>query len=362
MAAGDVNGDGFLDLAAIPRKGERPRVFLFDGKKSWEESSRGLEVDGFSCGGGVEFFDADGDGNLDLFVADHCTGLYLFLGDGKGGWMPMRSALIGPSIRMGMNDLELGDLDLDGNVDIVTVSPFGRGIRVFLGDGKTRWKETDTELPRTGGGYLIRLQDLNSDGRPEILTSHQAATVGSPGSPVHPTSPVWINQGDGRWKPAGSIPNGVRAWDLVVLDPSGTPELEILLSGIGKNGGIHLLRWDKRREDFVTDDTSWLFPVSPEYSSTGLALDDFTGDGTADLAVARYRVGGVHLFLAKKGAGWFECPPLTQKNERDWIPLWGLLAADLNADGRLDLVSVGGTEGGGKLQVLIQDQAGREFP
>jgi hypothetical protein len=82
----DVNGDCHLDLAAIPRLGNGAHVWLGNGRGEWIDSSVGLDPGHRSCGGGLDFGDLNGDGHLDLAVADHCDGVYVYLGDGTGVW------------------------------------------------------------------------------------------------------------------------------------------------------------------------------------------------------------------------------------------------------------------------------------
>ena len=56
----DVNGDGYLDLAATTRKGEQPRVFLFQPPDGWIDSSEGIALDFRPCGVGVDLVDLTG--------------------------------------------------------------------------------------------------------------------------------------------------------------------------------------------------------------------------------------------------------------------------------------------------------------
>lgn len=81
----NVNSDGLLDLAALPRIQTGARVWLGNGKGSWRDASDGLRLP-LSCGGGVAFGDFNKDGATDLAVADHCAGVFVYLGDGQGHW------------------------------------------------------------------------------------------------------------------------------------------------------------------------------------------------------------------------------------------------------------------------------------
>ncbi len=89
----DVNKDGCLDLASTERLGEGARVWLGDCKGNWVDSSEGLKLPSKSCGGGVAFADVNRNGILDMVVADHCLGIFVYLGDGKGKWQEVVGGL-----------------------------------------------------------------------------------------------------------------------------------------------------------------------------------------------------------------------------------------------------------------------------
>src|SRR5262249_5744081 len=117
-ALGDVNGDGRPDLAALPRKGPGPGVWLFQAPGRWKPASTGLATSDLSCGVGVALADVDGDGHRDLGVADHCHGLSVFLGDGSGAW---RMGPAPPRANGGQEDLAFGDVNGDGHADLVAI-------------------------------------------------------------------------------------------------------------------------------------------------------------------------------------------------------------------------------------------------
>ncbi len=88
----DFNGDGIPDIAIHPRLEHGARVFLGDGKGHWRDSSKGLEMPKGSCGGAIQTGDVNNDGKPDLIVADHCSGIYVYLNDGNGNWTAVDGA------------------------------------------------------------------------------------------------------------------------------------------------------------------------------------------------------------------------------------------------------------------------------
>jgi len=250
-AFADVNGDGHLDLAGLPRLGNGPRVWLGNSAGSWTESSQGLEYER-SCGGGLEFGDVNNDGLLDLAVADHCQGLFVYLGDGAGHWTMVVKGVYptelggDPTMIAGAEDLALGDVNGDGNLDIVSGASDVGGINVYLGDGTGRgWTRLAGNLPSRTWANRVKLQDVNNDGTLDIIASYAEGPR------------IWLNNGQAVWTPA--------------LQGLPSPMMQ----------GVY---------------------VSVE-------MGDFNNDGLLDLAAANW-VDGPELYLQEQGGSWRKQPDL----------------------------------------------------
>jgi FG-GAP-like repeat len=127
----------------------------------------------------LQLVDVDGDGHLDVAVQDSLTGaINVFLNDGNGGLGP---AIVTPFPAHGT--FALGDVDLDGKVDLVTASTDGLGVLVGNGDGTFQapvlFPLAQTSCPTCTFGYVIRLADMNGDGKLDVVAIAVADNGGS---------------------------------------------------------------------------------------------------------------------------------------------------------------------------------------
>jgi len=135
LDTGDVNNDGWPDVTFIKKIGSNyvPVVYVFDGA-SWTEASSGLPTSLHYAP--LAFGDLDNDGNLDLVGLEEYsseTKVHAWLGNGAGQWTEI--PLIATGIPALPESVTLADIDHNNYLDIIISSDQGDyepgGIRVY---------------------------------------------------------------------------------------------------------------------------------------------------------------------------------------------------------------------------------------
>jgi hypothetical protein len=193
LEAFDADGDGDLDVA-VANEGQDELYRNDDGvlvdvtaERLPRESDESREV---------RAADFDGDRDLDLVIANVQFVLNapdrdsLLLNDGNGAFS-VAPADWQPRGRDATN-FTLQVLDLDGDADIDIVAPstlFRNGIgdyRVLLNDGRARFTDAarDAILPATaeGNGFGIEVADFDGDGRTDLFLCNRASLPDDPGA------------------------------------------------------------------------------------------------------------------------------------------------------------------------------------
>jgi len=168
-AAGDVDGDGRLDLAIPNARDDDVTILLGKADGSFSAapgSPYSVESRPYFAG----LADLDGDSRLDLVTSHAETSLLtIFIGNGAGGFVPATDSPVDAENRG--YKVRFGDVNLDGHVDLITSG--GRGVAVLLGDGRGSFAPAPGAPFATGSGsWGLAVADVDSDGDLDIVTAN----------------------------------------------------------------------------------------------------------------------------------------------------------------------------------------------
>jgi hypothetical protein len=318
LAVGDVNGDGTLDLVVADRDANEVAVFLHRPPPPYqadlgqpEHYAAGREPRAVAVG------DFDGDGRPDVAVADHAGDLVQVLcGDGSG----LRSTNSCPT-GAGPTALALGDLDGDGKPDLAVADARGNTMSVLLGQGDGSFRKASSwAVDRKP--VCVALGDLDGDGRLDAVTANDDGDSVS----------ILLARGPGQFHPARHIRLDDRPRWLALGDLNGDGKLDIAVAHFQQAGKVAIL--------LGQGDGTFAPPVKYDVGASPLALvvADFNRDGRPDLAIANYGSADLNVLLGTS-AGTFG--PLVNYPTGDALAT-ALAAADVDGDGALDLVYTNG--------------------
>ncbi len=356
LVLGDLNNDGHLDLIFYLKDTNVTDAYVALGNGDGTfQAPKGLtpalEIQSISLA------DVDHDGNLDMVVADSTSpALAVLLGNGDGTF----KTGVGYYVSNGLQQLLIADFDGDGNLDVAGLSGVASMV-VTLGKGDGTFLEAPVYSDGGGPGLSA---DFNNDGIPDLAFSETAVLLGNGDGTFHAEPGVGgglslaagdfnrdgkldlVYVPDTEQNLAVSLGNGNGTFGLgVTYNADARPDY-VATGDLNGDGFLDLVVSNQNSNDISVmlgngDGTFGIASDTPVGQSEPYAvvLADFNGDQKLDVVVASLGIGGARGGLAVllgNGDGTFGSPVLYAKDD-----FYAVTVADINGDGKLDLLGSG---------------------
>jgi hypothetical protein len=268
--------------------------------------------------------DLNGDGQTDLIVVNQdARQLASLLGTGEG----FLNAATPSSLQTGSQPVAIvaGDFNGDGVTDLVVLDGTDATLRVYLGDGHGGFTPTPTSVSAGNAPSGLTVADVNGDGKLDLLVGNSAGDV-----------LALLGNGDGTFQPYRRIDQRMT---LAVGDLSGAGHEDFVIA----NQAMDRVTV----QDSQSSSSSFTQDRGDGIRDPGqVKLADLNGDGIPDLIVVN---GGGNNVLVYPGLPGGQFGP-ARSFFAGTNPA-GVTVSDLNGDGRRDLVIA--NEGSNDVSILL---------
>lgn len=297
VAAADLDRDGVTDLVFVAEDDRVHQLFLGRGDGTFADASARLPAR--SEGNALAIGDVDGDGLPDVAVGNSAQGAgggarnFLWLNDpARPGHFIDASATHLPPHEDGTQGIALVDVDGDGALDMVVANQTPPN-RLLMNDGRGRFTDATVRLdqPVPLETREVHAFDADGDGDPDLVFFNVASN--NRGREKDPQTRLLLNDGTGRFadETAARLPSHTfSSWGGTILDVDGDGADDIVVGAIAVPGftPLQVRVWTNDGGGRFADATARLVPRETVGRSWGMAVGDLDGDGVDDLFIGQW--------------------------------------------------------------------------
>ncbi len=281
VAVADFNQDGKLDLFFANLNLQADHLYINSGDGFFEQATN--RIPNQLRTNTAVAYDFNQDNNPDLLLGNNGQNL-IFINDGQGFFSNQSGPRL-PPVSDVTYDLALADIDNDGNKDLLTANEnFNRlylntGKGFFVNRTESRLPTFDTELETRD----IELADIDDDGDLDIYVANVIPFQTGANAPDR----LLVNTGNGFFVNAtqSQLPYvGANTLDAEFIDIDRDGDLDILAGNF--DGGMRVLINDGAGN--FSDASKNFFPQKLAPQVIDFEIADFNGDGLLDIYIATF--------------------------------------------------------------------------
>jgi hypothetical protein len=339
VALGDLNGDGRADIA-VSSFGSGSVSVLLNQTNTGATSVSFPASESFAAGNGpraIALSDTNGDGTLDVIVANGTDNTVATLVNrtARGAGTMTLAAPTTVTVSTQPYSLAVGDLNGDGKPDVATASLSSGDLSAAI--NTTTWDSTPptlvgATLTASTTTHGLANGDLNGDGKPELIAAVPGANglgifvnASTPGA----ATASFATRQDVALSAAPVTVN------LADINLDGRPDLIVTMA---PNVVTILLNTTPAGSSTIS------FAASPTSFALGsvtfeTAIADLNGDGRPDIVVSTPTTNNI-TFLTNNTTPGASTSAFTTTSLSATLNPYGVVLADINGDGRRDLITV----------------------